>query len=328
MADKSKLESMMRKITALLQRADHPNTPEAEASSARAMAERMMVKYRIEESDLIASGALDDEAHKPGMQVIVMCPMNSPFRDAYYNLMIFAVGHAGCRMVYQWDYNEQVLKAEVVGYQADIRYAEALYTQARIVFGERMEPKPNPALSDDDNVYNLRQAGMERIRIAALMGWGEPGTGKGGAGRVTSAYKRACKARGEEPVLTGRGMSVATFREEYWRSFTSEFHWRLHQMRLGSEVDTAGKELVLAGRQEQVDEEFYRMYPHMRPIKRDDRQIGEGKASKRVRITKAMLRDMERRSTAAGQAGRSAGKKAAQEVDITGGRKARPRLEN
>ena len=47
---------MIEKVRAILERANHPNTPQAEAETALALAYRLMAKHGIEESDLGARG--------------------------------------------------------------------------------------------------------------------------------------------------------------------------------------------------------------------------------------------------------------------------------
>jgi hypothetical protein len=101
---------------------------------------------------------------------------------------------------------------------------------------------------------------MERVRIADLM-WNN--TDKVFLGRVGRLYKAECAQRGEEPALSGRGVTGAAYREQY----SSQFVWTL-QERLDRSRDaagTAGGGLVLAGRQDRIDEAFYTRFPGLRP---------------------------------------------------------------
>lgn len=314
--DSAKLDKMMRQIKQMLVLADHPNTPEHEADLARANAERLMQKYRIEESELIESGALASEAVTPGVQDIHVAPWTSEFYNTYWSILHYIADHCGVRMAQTTTaYLDGVgyLTASLVGYEADLRYADVLFTNAKILFAERMEPKPLDSLSDEDNVYRMRSAGMERIRIARLLGYGDTTSA---TAKVTRLYKKACEARGEHAVLTGKGNSVTAFREAYSLAFVSELANRLWTARNAVESDS--KAMVLVGRKEAVDEAFYKRFPHLRPIPAD-RAIGENAKSKKVRqyrTTQADLKRMERLSGAMGQAGRQAGRKAASEVSI------------
>lgn len=313
-----KLDAMMKKITALLNNADDPALPTAAQDSYRAKAEDLMQKYRIEESTLIQQGALDVETVTPVDKIVDIAPSRSEYYNTYYNLMRYVVDHVGARMRYVWGYNDEgvhTLQAHIVGYESDIRFAEAIYLNARLVFADRMEPKYNGNLSDEDNVYRMRSAGIERIRIAYLMGWG--GTGSATA-KVTNMYKRACKARGEEPALTGRSTSVKAFREQYAESFATEFWnmlWRARNSR-----ETGGAELVLAGREDAVNAAFYERFPDLKPKPalpyKDDRTDAQ-KARDERRALREMAKRMDRANSAGGRAGSRAGRTAAREVDVS-----------
>lgn len=313
-----KLDAMMRKIKSMLALADHPNTPEHEADLARANAERLMQKYRIEESELIASGSLASEAVTPGVKDVMVAPWSSEFVNTYFSMVAYIADHCGVRYAQTTTaYVDGVgyCTVSMVGYEADLRYADVLFTNAKIVFAERMEPKPLDGMSDEDNVYRMRSAGMERIRIARLMGYGDTTSA---TGKVTRLYKKACEARGERAVLTGKGNSVAAFREAYSLGFVTELWQRLYTARNAVESDS--KALVLQGRKEAVDEAFYGRFPHLRPIPAD-RAIGENVKSKKARQYKETAADRKRAERlygAMGQAGRQAGRRAAGEIKIDG----------
>lgn len=307
-----KLDAMMRKVEGLLARADHPNTPTAEADSARAMAERIMIKYKIEQEDLICRG----EAVVNGLDILFkevkVYRWDSPYGNVYQSLMAYAISHTGCYGVWTGRSIDGERVITIVGYEADIRYAEALFLSARLIFADRMEPKVDPNLSDEDNVYRLRSSGLERRVVADMMGWV-----KGGA-KVTRLYKAACAKRGEEPVLTGQGMSVADYREGYAEAFKSEFWTRLWHARSAIEKEMEGSGLVLHGRKERILEAAYTRWPELRPSTEVTKAETKPVEYKYKPPTKAELRAMERRNNRVARAGQSAGRRAASEVDVAG----------
>jgi hypothetical protein len=310
----NRLDGMMRKVESLLARADHPNTPEAEAETARRMAETIMAKYKIEEEDLLARGDLKQDDLHVLFKEVHAYPMGTKYADVYRSLMSYAVHHAGCFGVwtgYDWATGNRIMT--IVGYEADIRYAEALYMGARLLFADRMEPKVDPSLSDKENVYRLRSAGMERRKVAELMGWV-----KGGA-KVTRLYKQACEERGEDAALTGRGTSVNDFKDAYTDAFKNEFWSRLWRARSAIDAEVGGG-LVLHGREDRIKEAAYQRWPELRPVP-VERGIGEEPKSKATRLHKETAADRkraQRRYTAGGRAGIVAGRKAASEVDVKG----------
>jgi hypothetical protein len=318
---KAQLDKMMDRVRKLLERADHPNTPAPEAATCREQAERIMTKYRIEEEHLIASGDLKTDVISVQSFMMDIGPIESEFLNTYRTMASYAVHHTGCRGVYKYDFNRPgggMMIMEVFGYEADIRYSEALYNAARLLFADRMEPKPDPTLSDEDNVYRMRSAGMERIRIAALMGYGDTTSA---TSKVTRLYKKACAARGEEATLTGKGNSVKDFRSVYADEFKSTFWWRLHQARNAVEAEIEGSGLVLANREDRINEAMYNKYPHLRPkesVEYKDTRTPKQKEADERRAERERLKQAQKRYSTFGRAGASAGRKAADEINIKG----------
>jgi hypothetical protein len=325
------LDKIMDRVRKMLARADHPNTPEPEAVLCRERAEKLMMQYRIEEEALIAEGGAVSDLITPVSKRINVYPRGSKYSSVYTHLITYAMHHCGVKGVWVgYDTDDQGITSrvlEVFGYEIDLRYMEVLFTNARIIFADRMEPRYDPSLSDDENVYRLRSAGIERIKVAAMMGWGEEGTGKGAGGRVTSAYKRACAARGEEPVLTGQGMQLEDYRQLYTESFGNEFWSRLYNARNAVDADIKEGGLVLANREERVDEAMYQRYPELRPEPVDESATpavwkDERTPAQVARDERRALRDQARRNSkrysAAGRAGAQAGTAAAREIKIDG----------
>lgn len=310
MPDKNtdRLDAMMRKVEGLLAKADDAAATPEEADSARAMAERIMTKYKIEEEDLIKRGDLKVDGLNVMFKDVGVYPINSEYDEVYMYLVSAALDHCGVMGVWSGTV-DGVRMLQFIGYEADIRYAEALFMSARLYFADRMEPKPNPNLSDAENVYRMRSAGMERRRVADLMGWV-----KGGA-KVTRLYKQECERRGEDPVLTGQGVSVVDYRMAYAQAFKTEFWMRLCNARNAIDAEVDGG-LVLHGRKERVKEAMYQRYPYLRPD--ESRTPAKRSTPAKYRWTKADEKRWQRQNTAAGRAGQAAGKKAASEVDVHG----------
>lgn len=249
------------KIRAMLDLADseealgHVET----AANHRDTAERWMVKYRIEQEEALA---VDPGAAKPINIELDLSGYGSPYRTQYRHIWWYVAQHCEVRQHVSIPYTEHgyVLRAYAVGYEEDIRYAEMLFTDARMAFQTRLEPKVDPSLSDQVNAYRLRSAGIERIRIAEML-WHN--TDKVFLGRVGRLYKAECEARGEEALLSGRGVTGKAYREQYAEQFTATLRSRLWQARQAASV--AGGGVVLHGRKERVNEAYYAFYPDQRP---------------------------------------------------------------
>lgn len=259
----SDIEDILRKVQALLARADHPNTPVPEADSCRAKAEILMTKYRIEETQLSDGGQAPPI--EPKWVTWRLCRYESEFRIYYESIYSAVLRHFGIRGVVMNVYNKETGEhdryARCVGYESDVRFAEALFTSCQLAFQARLEPRYDPSLSAQENAYVMRSAGMEGWRIAqAIFGRDD----KSLRPKVRAMFKKEALARGEDPsVLLGRGNSVKAFREDYALGFVRTIQDRLDTMRTNRAQAEVG--LVLKDREERIVEKFYEEYPAYRP---------------------------------------------------------------
>lgn len=262
----AKLDDMLRKVQALLAKADHPNTPVPEAETARNLAEALMTKYRIDETSAAKRGEVP--GFKPEWRTFVVCGYGSEFVNVYRSMASSIIHHVGAKAVTK--YVDGNVVCEAVGYASDLRMAEVLYTSAMLAFQQRLEPKYDPTQSEQVNAYRMRSAGMEGWRIAEAI-YGR--TDKALRPKVRAMFKAEAVLRGEDPsVLLGKGNSVKLFRESYAKGFEQEIWSRLYRMRSARGAEATG--LVLASREEDVKEAFYEKYPHYRPAPAGTKAIG------------------------------------------------------
>lgn len=324
MTTNNDLQRTMARIQKLITLSEHPNTGEAEARTFRAKAEELMREYRVQEEELIAT---TPDAATPQMHNMWVCYVeherataarNSKrvsFANHYMNLLWYACQHAGVRVSFNYDRDAEGRRgysAALVGYEGDLRLAEMLYSAARITFAEKIAPTYLPELSKEENVYRLRSAGITRRRVAEIV-YGEDT--HAAHAKVAKVYKSECERRGEEPALDGRGVSAQLFREEYANAFIVTFSDRLQAA--ADAADATGGALVLHGRKERVDEAFYSYFPQHRP--QAVAKAEKAPATKSREPRKWTGKDeaaYQRRQSAAAQAGRSAGRRAAQSVEI------------
>lgn len=334
MNPKTKLGAKMAQIRALLDKAETTTFPE-EAATYRAKAEELMRQYRIEEEDLIAD---DPSAVEPVLIEVDVCDLLSPYRQNYTDLLWYCTFHNGVRFALRTEGRGErghVRVAMMVGYETDCRYAEFLFTAARLVFSARLEPQVDEKLSEAENIYRLRSAGIERVRISEMM-WGN--RDKANLAKVGRVYKAECDRRGEEPALSGRGVTGSAYRESYAEQFVSTFYGRLRAAR--DAADSVGGGLVLHGREERVAEAFYARFPSLRPsslpavkkeceeCKRTKHPSGKCKGHRPAQTSAKDLDAMLRRqSSVAARNGRAAGAGAARQVEIQRGHESARRME-
>lgn len=305
---------------------DHVADKAKTAANYRQKAEDLMAKYRIAEEGLISEG---NAGIVPAKIEIVLLEAESEFDQYYNSLWYYIADHCGLKTFtqYVWIGTRMGLKAHAVGYAADLRYAEFLWLATRLVFSGKLEPSVNPRLSDLDNVYHLRSAGIERNRIAKLI-WGAP-THANNA-KVTRLYAQACAERGEDPVVAGRDMKASDYRENYARGFTYRLTYRLQAAKDAAGESNGG--IVLHGRKERVEEAFYVEFPSRRPKPRvevedeaetgpcprcEAAKTGECREHRTRKVTREEMRRWDRKTNgAAAVAGRRAGRTAADDVKI------------
>lgn len=246
------------KIRALLARADHTNTPEAEAASARAMAFRLMRDYQIAEEEALA---VDPETVVP-THFFIDFKTNGFELSGYYPMMArFIASHTGTRVNLERLADYTTYRMTFVGYEGDLRYAEFLWTSAHLMFSTKIDPRWDSARSDAENVYLMRQAGIKRKDIANAAGW--DGDKAADRSKVQRMYLAQAKVRGEDPNATGLGFNSQHYRDAYANAFVTTLNRRLMEAR--DAADVSGGVVELSGRQDRVDDAFYAMFPKYRP---------------------------------------------------------------
>lgn len=291
------------------------------ADAYRAKAESIMEKYKIDIDALLGSKVLAEGVLLPTpVHFDIYVTRQGQFMQHYAQVWGEVYRHVGLRSKGYWLYREGTPEwtAGGVGFEADVQYAEMLFTTARMAFSERLEPKVDFKLSDQENVYRLRSAGIERVRIADIL-WGK--TDPVFLGRIGRLYKAECANRGEEALLSGRGVTGAAYREAYADGFVLELAQRLRRARSG------GNAMVLGNREQVLNEAFYARFPDMRP----KAEVGGGSYTYEhcAKCTKAKSGICREHSNGGGRApkgrdpfseaamrGRAAGSVAARSVDL------------
>lgn len=258
------LEDLIRKIEALLNTADHPNTPEHEADTARNMAEALMFKYRIEEHQLSADGEAPSVIESPDWSTFVVSPYDSEFDSHYYSLFLSVVRHFDLMTNLRTEYRDDMMYyvGDVVGYESDRRFVQMVWQSIRLSFQKNLEPRVDPDLSFEENCYNLRNAGMEGWKIARAV-FGDDA--KSNRIKARNAARKWAERVGEDAsAFSGRGNNMKAYRVSYRQAFISTIQGRLHSMARARAIEEAGT-LVLASRTEAIKEAYYERFPDARP---------------------------------------------------------------
>lgn len=247
-------------IGALLANAENEGNTEAARQAYRNKAEELMREYRVAQEDALAT---DPGSVLPIVKRITLIPTHNSFRNTYYpQIFRMLADHTECRAYTHW-VNGEGYVAEVAGYEGDIRYLEFLWTAAHLMFSTRIDPTWSDDRPEAENIFLLRNAGIERREIADRA-WGA-GSGKDAAlrSKVQRIYLREAKNRGESARATGLGFNTRMYRQAYAEEFITTLHTRLWRARQAA--NAARGVVTLAGRKERVDEAMYAAFPNLRP---------------------------------------------------------------
>lgn len=267
------LSSVLKKVRALISTAEHPNTPPAEAQTASEMADRLMLKYAIDEA-LARTAAPAAERQKPGTAMIEL--------GEDWDLMPYIAAMANhiasftrCKIRHYVRYvgGDTGYLSKVYGFESDLRYFEILYTTIRLHMVGALRPKIDPSESLEDNCYRLHNAGYNWLQIAELYGWRKRGSFETEDPRYGKecwthqrtdekksnwqlgsqnkrAYFKACKERGETPQKISAG-GTQTYRVSAFEGYASKIGIRLRK--LAGERSGDGAEIVLRSAMEDVE---------------------------------------------------------------------------
>jgi hypothetical protein len=266
-------QKIMTRIMKLLERANHPETPEAERQACLDKADAMMAQHMIDRMDLkpeektkVVEATWDLSVGEAG----------SEFRQHVIGLMQTVVRHNGIRIHPRTQYavredgttNWSVIRYKLVGFPEDMAYAEQIWFRVFKEFVSNVNPTWDTTLSVPENVYQFVRAGLAwgQIHAAATRNGVElPPVLNGGGAKLRKMYKEECKRREEEYYKTRQHDA---YRTSFARSFSSTIAHRLAEMREKSK-DAVGDDdkfaLAVRSTKERVDEEFYRLYPEYDP---------------------------------------------------------------
>lgn len=261
---------LAEKIAKLFERADHPNTSEHEAAACREKAEKLMRENRISEAML----HLTDEQKRVFEQYIVPTNWGVVSYGARLNVAVNSFEHAGCKVKGLYGGKEML---HVIGYPADVFYGKVLFERAIAELEEVLDPKWKDNMSEDQNIYRLKNSGKTWSEVGVIFA---EVTGR----EVTDSaliyrYKKWCKHIGVDALPQTRR------HEAYRRSVESAFgvtlFRRLNDLKVStSQEDEPGEYAVaLIKDEDALLEEFYNLFPEMRPETPAEREARRAKSA-------------------------------------------------
>lgn len=228
---------------------------ENEAAAYAAAANRIMREYQIAEEETLA---VDPTTVVPTHFSVDV--QSGDWTVGYFlpSIARLIAKHTGV-MIKEGSAENGGYRFTFVGYDTDLRYTEFLWTSSHLMFATRITPTWDDTRAESDNIFFMRNAGIERREIADRA-WG-PGSGALAQNRskVQRIYLREATARGEEARATGLGFNTRTYRTAYAEAFVGALSRRLRVAR--DAADSVGSLPTLHGRTQRVQDAFDTLFP-------------------------------------------------------------------
>ena len=263
-------DNILARVRKLVERAEHPGTNPNEADACRQKADALMFQWSIDAAMLrnVAPASLRAKpmkipliVHGPGNPVGgIICLLAKAVAD-FCRCQIVYIGMAPHGVVAHWD-----VRARVYGMEPDVRYFEILYTQLALHLANSLAPKPDSALSKQENIHRLHvEYGMNWLDIARLYGWnGDQSTASLYGSRIKAEYKKYITDNNLPYVKTGNRI---VWMKNFARAYYTRVAIRLAEIAARRPVETA---LVLRGSEADVRAMFEEENPDIGTVGVDD----------------------------------------------------------
>lgn len=130
------MDNIYDKVQAILDRANHPNTPMAEAETALAFAQRLIIKHGLDESAFNKAQNVDDSIVSDRIVITGTWALNR----LRLSSVIARQNSVSCYRTQAWVDGKKALVLVVYGTASDIFATKALFTSAEML-AVRMMPK-------------------------------------------------------------------------------------------------------------------------------------------------------------------------------------------
>ena len=146
-------EKILDRVAALLRIAEHPNTPGPEADVALMQANKLIAKHAIEEALLRQHQTVGERRALVNKQIVV--GGGSGFSSTLRTILHYAADANRVSVAIL-----STGSAVLFGADEDVAWVEMLFNMIKLQFLLKIDPKWDTAKSYDENVYNLKVAGM------------------------------------------------------------------------------------------------------------------------------------------------------------------------
>lgn len=226
-----------------------------EAKAFEQKAEELMMQYRIAEYELMQGDPRNMKYQPESRDWRASFAEAGEFSQYARILLIYVAEHCGCipvGFVNGWEYR-------FYGYPADLDFVDAIFTGLLLHLVNTIQPKYDPNISLGENVANFKDAGYKWERIFEMCFPGERWDRRHGS-RVLGPYKKFIAANPDREW--NKTTSLEAYRTQFMQAYTGRIAQRLQQIKKAADT---GQGLVLVGRESDLKEAFYNVYPERRP---------------------------------------------------------------
>lgn len=311
-----KKSAMLDKVRKLLAKAEGGATPE-EAETFRAKADELMTAYAIETWQVEMAAEGDQRKSLPEKRMFSFdwwWSREIAVRDELWEMFNDVARHMRCVVIVKHlDYRAKAIP--VIGLPADLDYFDLLFTHLMLDLAKQTSPQPNAALSLEENLQAMKQAGVPWPEVARKLldaGIIEPKEGesvqaarKRYSDRLPRRYRAWCKAEGLRQDYTDQ----RAFRRNFADGYVSVIYSRLWNLRDAAE--NSGSALALRDIRQVVRDAVWEFYPDLKPHEKGC----ECERCKQRRKPVRYRQDNRKVDYAARAAGEAAGKRA--RIDVS-----------
>lgn len=265
-------ERTMRIVQGLMNQAMDNNISDEERNAFLAKADEIMAKYRLDRAMFLDSNQAGTKLDGREIIVLDIPPIEFHTYIHYVSTLRSAIfRHCGCKI------KSTAFQAKAVGYEADLDFANMLWTTVHMDFIRKLFPTWQRSLTFDENVYTLKNAGYSwpQVREMGLAvnarDYNGPLTAENAGSKLRTAYKRWAKKLGVV-VPPGKHHSITPekFRTSFASSYVSTVQIRLQDMKDKTDKqsqEAAGEAgaLALIDDEERIAAAWYEIYPEDHP---------------------------------------------------------------
>lgn len=261
-------DKILDRIRAFLAKANDENNHEAERELARVQANKLMARHAIDQALLDMTRAESERRRVINEQFKLYDDENLEYIDRLLTVMQMLCGANRVKMAAY----PGLKSVHLVGVQEDVDWVKMLWLQILLEFVSRIRPTWDRSKPVVDNIYNFKNAGYkwkdiwdEGYRQLGEMPDGQQFFKANKCAYMISGYKRLCRERGTNPVATQR---FEAYRHSFAEAFRATVCARIEALNSATEEasgEIVGSAVALRDVQSRVDEEFYRLFPYMRP---------------------------------------------------------------